>query len=128
MKTTKTLVAAVALIIPMLASAQSSTPRIDAREARQEARIDRGVQSGTLTEREAAKLDRGQQHVQNLETRATADGKVTAREKARIEHAQDVQSQRIYREKHDRQHDFNHDGRQDRPRQARAGQPRGQNR
>lgn len=128
MKTTKTLVAAVALIIPMLASAQSSTPRIDAREARQEARIDRGVQSGTLTEREAAKLDRGQQHVQNLETRATADGKVTAREKARIERAQDVQSQRIYREKHDRQHDFNHDGRQDRPRQARAGQPRGQNR
>lgn len=118
MNTTKTLVAALALIVPMLAAAQTSTPRIDARQDRQEARIDRGVQSGALTEREAAKLDRGQEHVQKLENRALSDGTVTNREKARIEHAQDVQSQRVYREKHDRQHDYNHDGRQDRPRQA----------
>ncbi|MBI2306706.1 MAG: hypothetical protein HYU78_05325 [Rhodocyclales bacterium] len=115
MKTTKTLVAALALIVPMLASAQTSTPRIDARQDRQDARIDRGVQSGALTEKEAAKLDRGQTHVQNLETKAVADGTVTKKERARIEHAQDVQSQRIYREKHDRQHDFNHNGRTDRP-------------
>jgi hypothetical protein len=53
--------------------------------------------------------------VQNLENKATADGKVTAKERARIEHAQDVQSQRVYRQKHDRQHDLNHDGRMDRP-------------
>ncbi|HEX5802033.1 MAG TPA: hypothetical protein VFY24_03340 [Azospira sp.] len=118
MNTNKTLVAALALIVPMLASAQTSTPRIDARQDRQEARIDRGVQSGALTEREAAKLDRGQEHVQKLENRALSDGTVSNREKARIEHAQDVQSQRVYREKHDRQHDYNHDGRQDRPRQA----------
>jgi len=40
---------------------------------------------------------------------------VTRREQNRIEHAQDVQSRHINREKHDRQHDFNHDGRKDRP-------------
>lgn len=118
MNTTKTLVAALALIVPMLAAAQTSTPRIDARQDRQEARIDRGVQSGALTEKEAAKLDRGQEQVQRLENRALVDGTVNQRERTRIEHAQDVQSQRVYREKHDRQHDYNHDGRQDRPRQA----------
>ena len=132
MKTMPTLVAALALTVPLLAAAQSSTPRVDVRQARQEARIDRGVQSGALTDKEAAKLDRGQTHVQNLESKAIADGAVTGKERARLEHAQDVQSQRIYREKHDRQHDYNHDGRQDRPQQAArleqrsSGAPRGQ--
>lgn len=118
MKTAKPLAAALVLILPALAAAQPSTPRIDARQDRQEIRIERGAQSGALTEKEVAKLDRGQAHVQNLENKATADGVVSGRERARIEHAQDVQNRRIYREKHDRQHDFNHDGRQDRPRQA----------
>ena len=103
-----------ALALPALAQT-TSTPRIDQRQANQQQRIDRGVQSGALTEREAARLERGQTHVQNMENKAAADGKVTAKEKARIEHAQDVQSRRIYRQKHDRQHDFNHDGRMDRP-------------
>jgi hypothetical protein len=38
-----------------------------------------------------------------METRAEADGKVTKKERARIEHAQDNQSRKIYREKHDKQ-------------------------
>lgn len=41
--------------------------------------------------------------MQELEDKATADGKVTKMEKARIEHAQDKQSERIYRQKHDKQ-------------------------
>jgi len=117
---TRTFVATLALAAPLLAFAQTdSTRRIDGRQDRQEARIERGEQSGSLTEKEAAKLERGQTHVQNMENRAAADGTVTNKERARIEHAQDVQSKRIYREKHDRQTDYNHDGRQDRPRQAR---------
>lgn len=113
----KTIVAALfvsALSLPALAQT-SSTPRIDQRQANQQQRIDQGAQSGALTEKEAARLDKGQAHVQNMENKAAADGKVTAKEKVRIEHAQDVQSKRIYRQKHDRQHDFNHDGRKDRP-------------
>ena len=43
-----------------------------------------------------------------------ADGKMTPKERARIEHAQDRQSQAIARQKHDRPHDFNHDGKKDR--------------
>jgi hypothetical protein len=48
MKTARTLIAAVALIAPMLAAAQTtSTPRVDQRQVNQDARIDKGVQSGS---------------------------------------------------------------------------------
>jgi hypothetical protein len=38
-----------------------------------------------------------------MEDRAKSDGVVTARERARLHQAQDVQSARIARQKHDRQ-------------------------
>ncbi|MGE5469953.1 MAG: hypothetical protein ACM3X0_04055 [Bacteroidota bacterium] len=106
---------AVALAVPALAFAQA-TPRIDQREANQQQRIDQGVASGSLTPREANRLERGQQHVANMEARAKADGVVTPGERARINQAQNVQSRRIYAEKHDRQHDYNHNGVVDHPR------------
>ena len=77
--------------------------RVDRRQERQEQRIDQGIKSGALTPHETRKLEQGQQHVEKLETRAQADGKVTGKEKARLEHAQDVQSKRIYKQKHDAQ-------------------------
>ncbi|HEY7038473.1 MAG TPA: hypothetical protein VID28_06475 [Methylomirabilota bacterium] len=92
-------IAALSLTTPVFAQ----ETRVDRRQDRQEERIDRGVESGALTPRETRRLEHGQQHVENLETRAQADGKITAREKGRLEHAQDVQSKRIYRQKHDRQ-------------------------
>jgi uncharacterized membrane protein YebE (DUF533 family) len=94
-------VIAALIAIPALAQ---STPRIDAREARQEDRIQQGETSGQLTPRETARLERGQAHVQTMEANAKADGVVTNQERARINHAQDVQSRRIYRQKHDAQH------------------------
>lgn len=93
----------------------ANTPRIDQRQANQERRIEQGGQSGALTPRETARLEKGQAHVQTLEGKAKADGTVTARERARIHKAQDRQSRRIHRQKHDRQHDFNRDGKVDRP-------------
>ncbi|PKO68110.1 MAG: hypothetical protein CVU20_13580 [Betaproteobacteria bacterium HGW-Betaproteobacteria-14] len=102
------------LVLPVLAQT-GSTPRIDQRQSNQQQRIDQGVQSGSLTEREAARLEKGQDKVQKIEDKAAADGKVTAKERVRIEKAQDRQSRHIAREKHDRQHDYNRDGRKDRP-------------
>lgn len=110
------LFAAVALALPLTALAQGS--RIDARQAEQDRRIDQGVQSGSLTAQEAARLEQGQAAVQRAENRALADGTVTRRERAHIENLQDRQSERIYRQKHDRQHDYNHNGRVNRPRRA----------
>ena len=115
MKTIKT-VAFLAVALPALAFAQANTPRVDQRQANQEQRIDQGVASGSLTQREANRLERGQQHVDNMENRAKADGVVTRGERARLHQAQDAQSARIYRQKHDRQHDYNHNGRVDRRR------------
>jgi len=104
MKTQTILAIAMAAAFAVPAFAQTdSTRRIDQREANQERRIEQGEKSGALNAREAARLEKGQARVEKMETRATADGKVTAKERRRIEHAQDQQSRRIYREKHDKQ-------------------------
>jgi hypothetical protein len=114
MKTIKAIVA-IAIVLPTLAFAQANTPGVDQRQANQERRIDQGVASGSLTQREANRMERGQQRVDNMENRAKSDGVVTRQERARLHQAQDRQSDRIYRQKHDRQHDYNHNGRVDRP-------------
>lgn len=104
-----------ALFAPLLASAQTApAPGIDQRQLNQERRIEQGESSGSLTQREANRLENGQERVQRIENRANADGVVTAGEQARLQKAENVQSRRIYRQKHDRQHDFNHNGRIDR--------------
>jgi hypothetical protein len=100
---TQLIVAAIATVISVPVFAQASTPGIDQRQANQERRIDQGIASGELNARETARLDRGQQHVDNMENRAKSDGVVTKGERAKINAAQDRQSKRIYRQKHDRQ-------------------------
>lgn len=80
--------------------ASTATPRVERREARQHARIRQGVKSGELTRGEAANLRHGQRHVARMERRAKADGVVTPAERARLNHAQNVQSKKIYRKKH----------------------------
>src|SRR3569833_2613000 len=82
------------------AAAQANTPRVDQRQANQEARIQQGVQSGQLTPKEAAHLEHGQAKVQAQEDKAKADGKVTARERAKLAKAQNKQSRKIARKKH----------------------------
>ena len=108
-------VAALCILLPITVLAQTNTPRVDQREANQAARIEQGAASGSLTPREAARLDRGQQRVERMEARAKSDGVVTAGERARLHQAQDTQSRHIAAQKHDRQHDYNHNGRVDRP-------------
>ena len=104
MKNVKLLAVAVlaALALPVHAKTQS-TPRIDQRQANQAQRIEQDKQSGELTTKEAARLEKGQARIQRMEDKTIADGKVTKKERRKIEHAQDVQSRKIYREKHDKQ-------------------------
>jgi hypothetical protein len=87
--------------IAVPASAQSTdTPRIDKREAIQSERIEQGMKSGALTPGETARLDRGQARVQAAEAAAKADGKVTKRERIALTRAQNHQSRKIHRLKH----------------------------
>ncbi len=87
----------------LILSLGAQARREEHRANRQERRIEQGTQNGSLTEEEARRLERGQRHVQNAESKAEADGHVTRKEKLKIERMQDVQSARIYRQKHDRQ-------------------------
>lgn len=100
----KLIITALLTVATLPAFAQTNTPVLDQRQANQEARIQQGVASGELTSREAARLERGQQRVENMEAAAKADGVVTKRERAQLQHAQNVQSRRIAVQKHDRQH------------------------
>lgn len=66
-------------------------------------RIDQGIASGQLNEREAARLNHQQDRIDNMENKAKADGIATNKERAKIAHAQDRASSHIARERHDRQ-------------------------
>jgi hypothetical protein len=85
-------------------SASSQRMQADVqRNINQEKRIQQGMASGQLTNREASRLEAGQAHVDRVEARAGRDGHVGAGEQAHIQHAENVQSRRIYRQKHDAQ-------------------------
>src|SRR5438874_13718642 len=85
-------------------SASSQRMQADVqRNINQQNRIEQGVQSGSLTTREAGKLEPGQARIDRKEARAGADGKVGPREQRRIQKAENRESRRIYKEKHDAQ-------------------------
>ena len=82
-------------------SASSQRMQADVqRNVNQEQRIEQGVKSGQLTNREVGNLERGQARVDRAEARAGANGRVSANEQQRIQKAENKQSKRIYREKH----------------------------
>lgn len=82
-------------------SASSQRMQADVqRNINQQSRIEQGLQSGQLTNKEAAHLERGQARVDRAEARAGADGHVSAREQARIQHRENNQSRHIFRDKH----------------------------
>jgi hypothetical protein len=91
---TTTLAAAVALALAGAASAQTTGTEVQ-RDVNQQQRIEQGLQSGQLTTREAASLERGEARIERMEAGANADGKLTPAEKARIGAAQNAESARI---------------------------------
>ena len=85
-------------------SASSQRMQADVqRNINQQKRIEQGVQSGQLTNHEAGKLERGESKINRQEARAGANGHVSAAEQRRIQRAENRESGRIYRQKHDAQ-------------------------
>ena len=91
------------LLIIGTAFAEGETPVIDERQMNQERRIDQGIASGQLNEREATRLNNQQERINKMEDKAKSDGIMTKKERARINAAQDRSSRHIARQKHDRQ-------------------------
>jgi len=99
------LLAVVSLFLAMPVFAGSNeTPRVDQRELNQQKRIDQGVKSGALTDREAAALQKGQARVDTMAQKAKADGIVTPQERQRLHAEQNQQNRRIQEMKHNRAH------------------------
>ena len=87
---------------PLSASSQRAQADTQ-RNIDQQQRINNGVRDGSLTNRQAAKLERGQSHVDAREARAGADGHVGDGEQRSIARADNRQSARIYNKRHNAQ-------------------------
>ena len=81
----------------------TATPKVDAREARQQERIAQGAASGALTPHERHRLQHEQRAIHRAERHAKADGRVTPAERRHLAHLQHRASHHIYRQKHDAQ-------------------------
>lgn len=92
-----------ALAVLVSGSVLAGSPHYDARQQHQRERIVNGMQNGELTARETRRLAAGQVHLNRVERRAKADGVVTGRERAHMQHEANQQSRRIHRQKHDAQ-------------------------
>ena len=84
-------------------AAAPATPRVDQREANQQARIAQGAASGELTAKETNRLEKEQAHINNAEAKAKADGTVTKHERKRLHRMQNAASKDIHHQKHDAQ-------------------------
>ena len=82
--------------------ATKSSQRMQAdvqRNANQQARIEQGVTSGQLSNKQVASLERGQTHVNRAEANAAANGRVGAVEQANVQGRENAQSARIHNKK-----------------------------
>jgi Skp family chaperone for outer membrane proteins len=102
MKTTKLLAAMLVSAFVLPAFAQS-TPNLDKREENQQQRIAQGVQSGQLTAKETQHLEARETKLASDEAAAKADGKVTRKERRKLQREADRDSAAIHRQKHDKQ-------------------------
>ncbi len=111
--------ALLALAIPVVAQDQSAAPAagapaaqtspqrkrltINQRRELQQQRIGEGVENGSLTAGEAARLERKEAAINKEVRTMKKDGDFTPAERARVQRQQNRLSQQIYAEKHDAQ-------------------------
>lgn len=76
---------------------------INQRKQNQQQRIGEGVENGSLTSGEAAKIEHKEARLNTEEKAMKADGTLSAQERAKLQHQQNNLSQQIYNQKHDAQ-------------------------
>ena len=89
------------------AQVKSRSYSINHREARQQKRIRQGIKSRELTAQEVYKLERRQAKIRMTEARyRRSGGRLTWKERHKLQHQLNRSSRTIYKQKHDRQ-DYN---------------------
>ncbi len=78
---------------------------INARQNKQDKRIEKGVASGELTDKEAAKLNKRQDKIERKEARMRSDGELTGKERAKLQNDLKKSNKAIKKQKHDKQKD-----------------------
>jgi len=84
---------------PSSASSQRMQADVQ-RNVNQQQRIQNGMENGSLTNREASRLEAGQARTDRKVANAAADGHVGAAEQGRIRRSENRQSANVYRKKH----------------------------
>jgi hypothetical protein len=107
MTTKIAVLAALATTIVLGAFTPALADRVDQRQFNQQKRIEHGIRNGQLTPREAAKLQKDQREIRELERVLKSDGRLTAAERAFLAKEQNQAGRKIQVEKHD----FNRPGR-----------------
>jgi uncharacterized lipoprotein YajG len=76
--------------------------QVNRRETRQQQRIANGVKNGQLTPKQTARLERGEQRLQNNEKRDMAkdNGHLTKKDQRQLNREANHMSKRIYKDKH----------------------------
>jgi hypothetical protein len=83
-------------------TSDTKTPVINKRQERQKNRIKQGVKSGEMTKKETIEARADQKEIREEKREAKADGDVTAKERAKIQHKENKSSRQIYRSKHNK--------------------------
>jgi hypothetical protein len=100
MKTRLTMAATTFALLGLTVPHLAKAGELKDREARQQERIEQGVNSGQLTGKETARLEKEQGKIEADREKALADGTMTKKEKAKLTREQNRKSRDIYRLKH----------------------------
>lgn len=76
---------------------------VDQMQAQQRARIEQGIRSGELTQKEAARLLAEQRNIERMQSKYMADARLAPKERQRLMNELEDASRNIWREKHDAQ-------------------------
>lgn len=82
------------------ATAPETKPDVDARQERQADRIQKGVESGQITEHEQKHLEKQQHRIEKAEAHAMKDGNISDKEAHRLNRMQNKASRDIRRARH----------------------------
>jgi hypothetical protein len=92
--------AAFVLLLGLAGAASAQTVGSEQqRDTDQQQRIDQGLKSGQLSTGEAARLERGEAHIDHMESNADKNGNLSPAEQARIQAAQNRESAAIHADK-----------------------------
>ena len=101
MKIRQILIQAIVLSMALGAITETSwAGEVKNREENQQDRIAQGVNSGALTPQETARLQKGEQKIEANRQTALADGKLTPKEKRKLNRQETKQSKKINKLKH----------------------------